>query len=71
MLRYMNGDAVTAVDEAGRGLCALLKVVGVGPRLKWLWDAKLAFEGLPFVPFASVRARWLSLDVSPPCLCSC
>jgi hypothetical protein len=52
----MNGDAVRAVDEAGRGLCSLLAVVGIGPRLKALWDLKLAFEALP-VPFASVKQR--------------
>ena len=48
----MDKDSVTAVDEAGRVLCWMISVVGIGPTLKRLWDIKIQFEALP-IPFAS------------------
>lgn len=50
---YMDADSFTAIDGAGRVLCWMLKLVGIGATLKALWDVKLKFEGLP-LPMASV-----------------
>ncbi|KAL1507651.1 hypothetical protein AB1Y20_007268 [Prymnesium parvum] len=52
---YMDKDALTAVDEAGRVMCYVLSLVGIGKKLKQMWDLKLTFEGLP-LPFAPVIA---------------
>jgi len=50
---YMDRDSVTAIDEAGRLLCWMISVVGIGPTLKKLWDIKIQFEALP-IPFATI-----------------
>ena len=56
-VEYMDRDSVVAVDEAGRVLCSMISWVGIGPTLKRLWDAKIAFEALP-LPLAPILADW-------------
>ena len=52
---YMDSDTVVAIDEGGRVLQHVIRVVGIGKTLKWMWDAKLVFEALP-IPLAPVLA---------------
>ena len=63
-VEYMDKDAVRAVDEAGRLLCYMICVVGIGPTLKALWDAKIRFEALP-IPFAGIVADKLLFWFNP------
>ena len=51
----MDRDSVKAVDEAGRVLCWMISLVGIGKTLKQMWDFKIKFESLP-IPFATVIA---------------
>jgi hypothetical protein len=44
--RYMNREAVTVVDRAGRALCLSLNQFGVGVTLARLWSVKQSVEGL-------------------------
>lgn len=48
---YMDRGAFDVIDSAGRGLCWVIDVLGIGPRLSALWDLKLMIESLP-LPFA-------------------
>ncbi len=52
---YMDSDSITAIDQAGRVLCCMIARVGIGPRLKSLWDAKIRFESLP-IPYVQASA---------------
>jgi len=66
---YMDRDSVIAVDEAGRVLCWLISMIGIGNKLKFLWDAKLTFESLP-IPFATVIADKLLFTFNSLCPCA-
>lgn len=46
-LEYMDADSVDVVDRSGRALCLAIRAVGIGPRLRQLWDAKLWIEARP------------------------
>ena len=63
---YMDRDSVTAVDEAGRVLCFLISQVGIGSMLKWMWDVKIKFEGLP-IPMAGILADKALFHLNPLC----
>jgi D-lactate dehydrogenase len=64
---YMDRDAVTAVDEAGRVLCWMISFVGIGHTLKQLWDVKIRFEALPipFAPILADKARPITRTLRP------
>jgi hypothetical protein len=51
----MDSDSITAIDQAGRVLCCMIALVGIGPRLKSLWDAKIRFESFP-IPYVQASA---------------
>lgn len=66
---YMDKDSVTAIDEAGRVLCCMMSIVGIGERLKLLWDIKITFESLP-IPFANVIADKVLFAFNRLCPCT-
>ena len=48
-MEYMNRDAFDVVDQSGRVMASVIKVVGVsGAMLRKLWNAKLWVDSLPF-----------------------
>ena len=63
---YMDRDSVRAVDEAGRVLCWMISLVGIGATLKSMWDLKIRFEALP-IPFATVIADKALFWLNPLC----
>lgn len=69
-VEYMDGDSIKAIDEAGRVLCWLISVVGIGHTLKRMWDLKIAFEALP-IPFSAIiadKALWWLNPLCPAAL---
>ena len=63
---YMDRDSVTAVDEAGRVLCWMISLVGIGSTLKTLWDLKIKFEALP-IPYSTMIADKALFLLNPLC----
>lgn len=46
-LEYLDSDSVNVIDHSGRALCLAIRAVGLGKRLRQLWDAKLWIEARP------------------------
>ncbi len=59
---YMDSDSITAIDQAGRVLCYMIGLVGIGPRLKSLWDAKIRLESFP-IPYVQASALQKRIDI--------
>ena len=47
-VEYMDQDSFDVIDQAGRIMANLIKVVGVGSFVGLLWDVKLKIAALPF-----------------------
>jgi D-lactate dehydrogenase (quinone) len=48
-VEYMDRDTFDVVDQAGRAMASVIKVIGLsGAMLRTLWNAKLWVESLPF-----------------------
>ena len=45
---YMDRDSVDVIDEAGRIGTWMLRVLGMGDIMGFLWSVKMSIEGLPF-----------------------
>ena len=47
-VEYMDRDSFDVIDQSGRIMANLIKVVGVGSFVGLLWDVKLKLAALPF-----------------------
>lgn len=47
-VEYMDRDSFDVIDNAGRVMGNLIRVVGIGPFVGALWDLKLKISSLPF-----------------------
>lgn len=46
-LEYMNGASFDIIDRAGRGLCAVIRLFGIGSALLRMWQLKTSIEAIP------------------------
>jgi D-lactate dehydrogenase len=47
-VEYMDRDSFDIIDRSGRVLANLIKVVGMGSLIGFMWNIKLKIEALPF-----------------------
>ena len=45
---YMDRDSVDIIDRSGRILTYMIRILGTGHMMGYLWGVKTAIEGLPF-----------------------
>ncbi|KAL7554414.1 hypothetical protein ACHAWF_017851 [Thalassiosira exigua] len=45
---YLDRDSVDIIDQAGRIMTYMIRVLGMGDIMGYLWSVKVAIEGLPF-----------------------
>jgi D-lactate dehydrogenase (quinone) len=43
-LEYLDAGSYAVIDRSGRALCLAIRAVGIGERLRQMWDVKLWFE---------------------------
>ena len=66
----MDRDAVDIIDRSGRILTYMIRYVGMGDMMGFLWDLKTAVEGLPFsfAPIISDKLMHMFNNFLPPAI---
>lgn len=64
-LEYLNSDGFEVVDSSGRALCLAIRALGIGDRLRRLWESKLWIESRPGCERLVDRVLYSINDVLP------